>query len=160
MNQSHKSRLVLLGLLALCFGVGAIGGTVTSSSVEGWYRTLDKPVITPPDWVFGPAWSILYGLMAIAAWRVWRAAGSIGDAPLTFALFGVQLVLNLNWSVLFFGSRAIGWALADIAVLLILIIATMTAFWRIDRLAGLLFLPYALWVGYAMLLNLAIWRLN
>lgn len=158
-TRTIKSWITLLGLLALCFGIAAIAGAITSRSVEDWYPTLAKPTFTPPDWVFGPVWSVLYASMAIAAWRVWRRAGFQG-AAIPFLLFGLQLALNLEWSVLFFGQRAIGWALADMIVLLLLIVATMIAFWRIDRLAGLLLLPYALWVGYAMLLNAAIWWLN
>jgi benzodiazapine receptor len=155
----RHSRTVLLGLLALCFGVAALAGAVTSRSVDVWYPTLAKPGFTPPEWMFGPVWSVLYALMAIAAWRVWRRAGLQG-AGFAFLLFGLQLALNLEWTILFFGQHAIGWALADMVVLLLLIVATMSSFWRIDRIAGLLFLPYVLWVGYAMLLNAAIWYLN
>lgn len=155
----RHSWTVLLGLLVLCFGVAILAGAVTSRSVDVWYPTLAKPGFTPPDWLFGPVWSVLYTLMAIAAWLVWRRAGLQGGG-FAFLLFGLQLALNLEWTILFFGQHAIGWALADMAVLLFLIVATMISFWRIDRIAGLLFLPYVLWVGYAMLLNAAIWYLN
>ena len=152
-----KDWLVLLGLLALCFAVAGIAGRVTATSVATWYPTLAKPWFTPPGWLFGPVWSVLYAMMALAAWLVWRRAGWRSPA---LGMFFVQLALNLAWSVLFFGLQLIGAALAEILLLLALIAATTWAFWRIDRRAGLLFVPYLLWVGYASLLNGAIWLLN
>ena len=153
------SWVALLGFVALCLGVAAIGGWATSISVDGWYQTLDKPRWTPPDRVFAPVWTILYLMMAVAAHRVWRRAGVKGGrGPL--ALFGVQLALNLLWSILFFGLQRIGLALLDIVLLWTAIAATAVAFWRIDRLAGILLLPYLGWVTYAVALNAAIWHLN
>jgi translocator protein len=156
-TSRRASWLVLLGLLALCFAVGGIGGAVTATSVDSWYRTLAKPGFTPPDWVFGPVWSVLYAMIALAAWLVWRRVGWREQA---LRLFFVQLALNLAWSVLFFGLQLIAAALAGILLLLALIAATTIAFWRIDRRAGLLLVPYLLWVGYASLLNGAIWLMN
>lgn len=153
------SWVALLGFVALCLGVAAIGGWATSISVGGWYQTLDKPRWTPPDRVFAPVWTILYLMMAVAGYRVWRRAlGKAGHAAL--ALFGVQLVLNLLWSILFFGLQRTGLALLDIVLLWTAIAATAVAFWRIDRLAGILLLPYLVWVTYAVVLNAAIWHLN
>jgi tryptophan-rich sensory protein len=152
-----KAWLVLLGLLALCFGVAGIAGRVTAGSVATWYPTLAKPWFTPPGWLFGPVWGVLYAMMALAAWLVWRQVGWRNPA---LGLFFVQLALNLAWSLLFFGLQLIGAALAEILLLLALIAATTSAFWRIDRRAGLLLVPYLLWVGYASLLNGAIWLLN
>ncbi|NIR28387.1 MAG: tryptophan-rich sensory protein [Gammaproteobacteria bacterium] len=145
--------------MALCFAVSGIGGGVTATSVDTWYQTLQKPSFNPPDWVFAPVWTALYLLMAIAGWRVWRRArAEPRQAALT--LFGAQLGLNLAWSFLFFGFQRIGLALLDIVVLLLAIIITTVLFWRIDRLAGALFVPYALWVAYATVLNAALWSLN
>jgi len=155
--HAGKDWLVLLGLLAICFAVAGLGGWATATSVESWYPTLAKPAFTPPDWVFGPVWSVLYALMALAAWLVWRR---VGWRDLALGLFFVQLALNLAWSILFFGLQLIGAALADILLLVALIAATAIAFWRIDRRAGLLLLPYLLWVGYASLLNGAMWLMN
>jgi tryptophan-rich sensory protein len=152
-----KAWLVLLGLLALCFGVAGIAGRVTAGSVASWYPTLAKPWFTPPGWLFGPVWGVLYAMMALAAWLVWRQVGWRNPA---LGLFFVQLALNLAWSLLFFGLQLIGAALAEILLLLALIAATTSAFWRIDRRAGLLLVPYLVWVGYACLLNGAIWLLN
>jgi tryptophan-rich sensory protein len=109
--------------------------------------------------VFGPVWTVLYLMIAVAGWRVWRRRGEAG-AGLALGAWGVQLALNLGWSLLFFGARMIGLALAEIAILLAAILVTATLFWRIDPLAGALLAPYALWVGFATVLNAALWWLN
>jgi benzodiazapine receptor len=144
--------------VGICLLVGAIGGWVTATSVKTWYPALAKPPFNPPDWVFGPTWTVLYVLMGIAAWRVWRAGG--GRAGAALALFAVQLAANLAWSVVFFGLQQIGAAVAVIVVLEAAIVATIVSFRRIDRLAAALLVPYVLWVAFATLLNVAIWRLN
>jgi tryptophan-rich sensory protein len=155
----RRSLLVLTGALALCLGVAAIGGQVTSTSVNGWYQELFKPGFTPPDWVFAPVWTLLYVLMAVAAWRLWWRHG-FSAARVALALFGVQLALNLAWSILFFGLNSIGGALLDMVALWLMIVATVFAFWVMDKPAGVLLLPYLAWVTYAAVLNAAIWRLN
>lgn len=149
----------MAGWLVLCFSVATLGGLLTRTSVETWYRALDKPGFTPPDGVFGPVWTVLYALMAVAAWRVWRR-GAVPGRAWALGLFMVQLALNLAWSALFFGMQWIGGALADIVLLLVAIGATALAFRRLDPLAGWLLLPYGLWVAYATVLNGAIWALN
>jgi translocator protein len=143
--------------LTVCFAVAAIGGMVTATSVDTWYPTLAKPAFTPPDRVFGPIWTALYAMMALAAWLVWRR---VGWGARALWLFFAQLALNLAWSVLFFGWQRIGLALVDMALLLALIALTLVAFWRIDRRAGLLLVPYLFWVAYASALNGAIWLMN
>ncbi len=151
--------LGLAGFLAICFAVSAIGGAITATSVGTWYQALSKPTFNPPDWVFAPVWTLLYICMAVAGWRIWRRLGwTAGRGPLL--AFGLQLALNLGWSWLFFGQRLIGAALAEMLALLAAILATAVLFWRHDRLAGMLFAPYAGWVCYALLLNVALWRLN
>ena len=147
----------LIAYLTVCLGVMAIGGVVTATTVDIWYQTLEKPDFAPPDWVFGPVWTGLYILIAVAGWLVWRRVGVHGTAQL---LFAGQLALNLAWSVLFFGMTWIGAALVEIVILWIAIAATTAAFWSISRTAALLFLPYLLWVGYAAALNGAIWVMN
>lgn len=122
----------------------------------GWYAALDKPPFNPPDWIFAPVWTALYVMMAVAAWRVWRRAG-LGAC---MVLWGVQLALNGAWSWLFFGLHRTGLALADIVALLAAILLTATCFMRRDRAAGYLMLPYLAWVGFATVLNHALWRLN
>ena len=150
---------VLVVFVGACLAIGALGGWVTTGSVKGWYATLSKPSFNPPDWLFGPVWTVLYVMMGVAAWRVWlKAWGDRARGPLT--LFALQLALNLGWSVTFFGLHAIGWAVVVIVALEAAILATMLLFRRIDRLAAALLLPYALWVAFATLLNVTIWRLN
>jgi tryptophan-rich sensory protein len=124
-----------------------------------WYATLVKPAFNPPAWVFAPVWTLLYLMMGIAAWLVWRERGVPRAAP-AFALFLVQLALNAAWSWLFFGLHRIAWALVDLAALWLAIGATLLAFWSHRPLAGLLLVPYFLWVSFAALLNFEFWRLN
>ena len=152
-----RSVAVLVGFLALTLGVGILGGLVTAPSVVSWYPTLVKPSFNPPNWVFAPVWTTLYILMAIAGWRVWRVTGFESRALLFWVL---QLALNFAWSFIFFGMHEVGWALIEIAALWFLVLFTMIAFLRIDRPAGLLFLPYLAWVSFAALLNAFVWHLN
>ena len=149
----------LAGFVLLCFAVAGLGGLATSGGVETWYPTLVKPSFNPPDWIFGPVWTMLYLLMAIAAWRVWRRPPS-GPRSAALTAFGLQLALNLAWSVLFFGLHLPGAALIEIVFLLGAIAWTARLFLRQDRLAGVLFVPYLLWVAFAALLNASIWLLN
>jgi tryptophan-rich sensory protein len=160
MNRGTSVRLFgLAASLAATLGVSALGGLFTASSVGTWYQALAKPVFNPPDWVFAPVWITLYVLMALAAWRVWDRAPR-ESARAALGLYAIQLALNLGWTALFFGLRWMAAALVEIVVLLALILATRRRFAALDRWAGLLFIPYALWVAYAMALNLAIWWLN
>jgi len=154
-----RSLLMLAGFIAVCLVVSALGGLATASSVGSWYQGLAKPPFNPPDWVFAPVWLTLYLMIAVSGWRVWRVAG-FAAARGAFAWYAIQLALNLTWSLLFFGARAPGAALIEVIVLWIAIVATATAFWRFDRLAAVLLVPYAAWVGYAGLLNASIWWLN
>ena len=149
----------LAGFLTLCLAVGGLAGWATSTTVDGWYRTLAKPSFAPPGWLFPPVWTVLYLLMATAAWRIWRLPANPARGR-ALALFALQLALNLIWSFLFFTFRSPPAGLADIAVLWVAIVATLRAFGRLDRAAGLLLLPYLLWVGYAVALNLATVWLN
>ena len=121
-----------------------------------WYAGLAKPSWCPPSWLFGPVWTLLYVMIAVAGWLVWRADGF----GLPLALFAVQLVLNALWSCLFFGLRRPDLAFADIVALCLAIAATIAAFVPVSGLAAALLVPYGLWVGFALLLNLSVWRLN
>ena len=151
--------LVLVVLLGLVFVAASVGSVFTSRSVSDWYEDLAKPSWTLPGWVFGPVWTVLYVLMAAAAWLVWLQEGlTRGRVPL--ALFAAQLVLNAAWSGLFFGLHMPGLALAELVVLLAAIAATTVAFWRASPTAGAMMLPYLGWVTFAAALNLAIWRMN
>lgn len=126
---------------------------------DEWYRSLQRPSFAPPDAVFGPVWSVLYTLMAIAAWLVWRRRGEarVGTA---MTAYGVQLVLNAAWSPLFFGAHWIGVALIDLVLLWGAVLATTVLFWKQSRTAAALMLPYLAWVSFAAALNFEFWRLN
>ena len=151
--------LVLIALILLCLGAGYIGSIATRHSVRTWYPTLRKPKGTPPSWVFGPVWTTLYIVMAIAAWLVWREVGwEIGKHALV--MFFGQLALNVAWSGIFFGGRQPGLALSEIIILWLAILCTGLMFHFLLPVAGTLTLPYLLWVTYAAYLNFGIWRLN
>lgn len=149
-------RRVVPGLvfLAATFAVAAIGAQFLPGP---WYAALAKPTWTPPGWLFGPVWTVLYVTIAISAWLAWIKQPRFGPA---LALWFVQLALNGIWSWLFFGLERPGLAAIDIVVLLAAIVATALAFVRVSRPAALMLVPYVLWVSFATALNLAIWRLN
>jgi len=138
----------------------AAAGSLTETSVHHWYLRLAKPEWTPPAHLFGPVWTCLYAAMALAAWLVYKKAGDYAAAQRPLTLWGVQLILNALWPGCFFALRSPALGTAEIIVLLGLVIATTVSFWRRDRPAGLLMIPYALWTTYAAALTFAIWRLN
>jgi tryptophan-rich sensory protein len=165
----------LVGSLAIVLAVALIGGALTTPGMmpeaqfggRSFYGWLVKPTWTPPGWLFGPVWATLYVLMAIAAWRVWRARtgrGAIAEWGRArrrgLALYGVQLVLNVAWSGLFFYARRPGWALVNILALDLAVTLTLVLFWRVRRVAGLLMVPYLAWLLFATALNAAIVVLN
>ena len=147
-----------LSLLVTFLAAGL--GSIASLEAGAFYQQLVLPDWAPPGDVFGPVWTVLYALMAIAAWLAWRAAGSFAAARTALTLYLVQLAANALWSWLFFGWHVGGAALADLVVLWLLIGATTFAFWRIRPLAGALMLPYWTWVTFAGFLNYATWQLN
>jgi benzodiazapine receptor len=151
--------LGLAAWLVVCVGGGALVGLATAGGDSAWYESLAKPSWTPPDVVFAPVWTALYAAMAVAAWRVGRRGGWQAQRG-ALALFVSQLVVNLSWSPIFFGAEQIGWALADILVLWIIIAMTMHRFAAIDRLASWLMAPYLAWVTFAAALNAEIYRLQ
>lgn len=153
-----SSFLSLVGWLAACFATAAVGGIATSTSVSTWYQGLNKPSWNPPSWVFGPVWTLLYILMAVAMWLVWRTDSPNRTPAAT--LFVIQLILNALWSWLFFGWRMPGAAAVEIVVLWVVIAATTLIFARTSGVAAALMLPYLVWVAFASVLNFTIWRLN
>ena len=158
--MTQRTRCIGLAVcLVACLGAGGLGAIATTPEIEGWYRTIGKPTWNPPDSVFGPVWTALYILMAIAAWLAWRPAG-FKAAAFPLSLFGAQLLLNVAWSWIFFGLHQPGWAFAEIVILWLAIVATIVAFLRCSRLAGWLLVPYLAWVSFASVLNCAIWQLN
>ena len=158
MMERAENLSALLFFLFTCLVVATIGGMITATSVEIWYPNLEKPFLTPPDWVFAPVWSILYLVIGLSGWLIWRQRAP--ERKKALLIFLIQLGFNLAWPFIFFGARLIGTALLEITVLLIVIIVNIIAFWRIKPLSGLLMLPYALWVAYATVLNASIWILN
>jgi translocator protein len=150
------------GLIIAVVATEAVGGAsalAAGGDFRSYFDALRKPPLTPPPAVFGPAWTTLYLLMGIAAWLVWRC-GINEQSALALGLFVAQLVFNALWSIIFFGSHRLGWALLEIALLWLMILATIVAFWRVRPLAGALLLPYLAWVSFAAYLNAGIWRLN
>lgn len=155
-----RSIAALAVALILCFAVAAIGGAVTRPAIDGWYADLAKPSFNPPDWVFAPVWTVLFAMMAVAAWRIWLAGPQTGSNRRALVLFALQLACNLAWSIAFFGARSPSAGLVVILVLEALIVMTILDFRRIDRLAAWLMVPYAAWVAFAIVLNIAIYSLN
>ena len=159
MNRSVSIQVFgLAGWIVLSFAAAAIGG-LASARAGDFYQQLSRPDWAPPASVFGPVWSALYLLMGVAAWLVWRERG-FGGARAALGLFLVQLLANALWTWLFFAWRQGALAFGEIIVLWILIVATLIAFWRVQKLAALLLLPYLGWVSFAALLTYAIWRRN
>ncbi len=156
---SNKTQILgLFGWLVACFATSAIGA-VASIQARSFYTQLTQPAWAPPGSVFGPVWTTLFAMMAIAAWLVWRSGG-FSNNRVALSLFLLQLVVNALWSWLFFAWHQGGLALADIALLWILILATTVSFWKVRPLAGMLLIPYLLWVSFAAVLNYAMWQLN
>ena len=154
----QKQIAGLVGWLIAAFIAALIGGAA-SIQAGTFYTQLVRPDWAPPPSVFGPAWTILYVLMAIAAWMVW-CVGGFRAAKVALSLFLLQLAVNALWSWLFFGWHLGGLAFADVLLLWVLIVATLVAFWRIRPLAGALLVPYLLWVSFACVLNYSVWQLN
>jgi len=151
--------LALVGFLAATYGVAAVSTVFTAAAIPGWYAGLAKPSFNPPNWIFGPVWSVLYTVMAIAAWLIWRRADSELRSR-ALLLFWVQLALNFGWSFIFFRGHAIGLALVEIVLLWLAILGTMVLFFRLRKVAGWLFVPYLAWVSFASVLNFGIWMRN
>ena len=155
-SRSATQIIALAAWVGICFATAWVGSRFTPGE---WYLQLHKPTWTPPGYLFGPVWSFLYLTMGVAAWLVWKRAGFAG-ASLALTAFFAQLVLNGMWSWLFFGLHRPDLAFAEILVLWGVILATMIGFWRESVMAGVLFLPYLVWVSFASVLNYFIWQMN
>jgi tryptophan-rich sensory protein len=148
----------LVGWLIVTFAAAAVGA-VASVGAQAFYGQLTQPSWAPPSSVFGPVWTVLYAMIGVAAWLVWSSGGFTANRR-ALTLFLVQLACNALWSWLFFAWHRGAWALADILLLWVLIVATLISFWRTRMLAGALLVPYLLWVSFAAALNYSIWQLN
>lgn len=160
MASRAKQRQIpgLFGWLVVSFAASAVGA-LASIQAESFYSQLTQPAWAPPPGLFGPVWTVLYALMAIAAWLVWRSGGFRANR-IALSFFLVQLALNALWSWLFFAWHRGGLAFADIVLLWVLLVATLVSFWRARPLAGALLIPYLLWVSFASVLNYSVWQLN
>lgn len=151
----------ILAVVVTCLAIGYFSGIVTRSSIETWYPTLIKPSFNPPNWVFAPAWSLLYLLMGVAAGLVWDRIEHEKEAVKNaLVFFAIQLALNALWSYLFFGLMNPLLALIEIVVLWLMIYETLLKFIKINKVAGYLLVPYLLWVSFATILTASIWWLN
>lgn len=161
MRDKRISDIIkLLVSLAACFVAGFTGSIFTRVAIPNWYALLQKPVFTPPDWLFAPVWFLLYVLMGISAFLVWRKGIKEFHVREGLIIFVIQLVLNILWSYAFFGLKSPLWGLVVIVPLWTAILLTMINFYRVSKTASLLLLPYILWVSYATALNFSIYLLN
>ena len=151
---------VLIAAVIICNLAGIIGSFFTFSAIPGWYATLVKPELSPPNWVFGPVWTTLYTFMGIAAYLVWEKGINKKDVKTALGVFGIQLVLNSIWSIIFFGMNMIFYAFIEIIFLWVAIAASIVLFYRIDKRAAYLLIPYIVWVSFAAFLNYNLWILN
>jgi benzodiazapine receptor len=158
LKESGIIKLVISILIPLI--AGFIGSIATLSSIPTWYATLVKPVWAPPNWVFGPVWTTLYILMGIALFLVWHEGLERHDVKIAISVFGVQLFLNILWSVIFFGFQSILGGLIVIIILWVAILANIILFFRIFKASGILLLPYIIWVSIALYLNYVLYILN
>lgn len=152
--------LRLIIAIVICEGAGVVGSLFTTPSIATWYASLTKPSFNPPGWIFGPVWTTLFLLMGISAFLVWNKGLNHNNVKIALIIFGFQLLLNILWSVLFFGYHLPGAAFIEIIFLWLAILATIIAFFRISHPSAWLLIPYVLWVSFASILNFYIWRLN
>ncbi len=152
--------LQLVLAIVITEGAGALGSIFTARNIRGWYKTLNRPRLNPPNWVFAPVWTILYLLMAVAAWLVWQRGIASPGVVIALIVFLIQLVLNVLWSAIFFGWHNPAAAFAEIIFLWLSIILTIFEFSKISPAAAWLMVPYIIWVTFAAYLNFSIWRLN
>jgi len=155
-----KKTFDLILAVLICQGMGLIGSLFTTPAIPSWYAGLIKPSFNPPNWIFAPAWILLYTLMGIAAFLIWNRRNGKKKIKTALVLFSVQLVLNSLWSIIFFGLHLPQYAFLEILVLWFFILLTLLSFYKISKPAGLLLLPYILWVSFAAILNLSIMILN
>ncbi|MDY7081346.1 MAG: TspO/MBR family protein [Halobacteria archaeon] len=160
-NLARERPLLTLVVSVLVVEVVGASGSVFTVSGLDWYATLQRPSLSPPNWVFGPVWTLLFALIGAGVWLVWRRAGSSPrKVRLALVVFAVHFVFNLGWSAAFFGAQNVGLGLLVIVVLWALIVVTIWAFTRVDRRAGLVLVPYLAWVSFAAYLNYGLWTLN
>lgn len=156
MNNNLKFIISIL----LPMIIGGISGSFTSASINTWYVTLNKPWFNPPNWIFAPVWTLLYLMMGIAFYIIWKSEAVNAVKQTAVILFAAQLLVNFLWSLIFFYLKQPGWAMIDIILMWILIVATIFSYGKISSTAAWLMLPYICWVSFAMILNFYLWKLN
>lgn len=154
-----KSIFPFLISILLALSVGFIGSFFTTPSISSWYAFINKPSFSPPNWLFAPAWTLLYILMGISAFLIWKKRDNLKTKQ-ALIFYSIQLILNALWSIIFFGMHNLGLAFLEIIILWMFILITLIKFYKINKTAGLLFVPYLLWVSFASILNFAVWMLN
>jgi translocator protein len=155
-----KKAITILFFILISQSAGIIGALFTSSAVSGWYLDINKPFFTPPGWVFGPAWISLYTLMGIASYFIWLKRKKNNLANTALVIFFIHLAFNALWSIIFFGLKNPMWAFFEIIILWGMILFLVVMFYKIDKKASYLLIPYILWVSFAALLNFSIWIIN
>jgi len=155
-----KKFLGIIGFVIVCELAGLMGSLFTTPSIPGWYAGLTKPAFNPPNWLFAPVWTVLYALMGLAAWLVYDKGVRRADVKRALFVFVAQLILNVGWSITFFGAHQILGAFVIIVALWILILGTILRFLKISKAAAFLLVPYLLWVGFATVLNVSLYVLN
>ncbi|MFT3933454.1 MAG: TspO/MBR family protein [Chitinophagaceae bacterium] len=156
--MNNTTKLILS--IVLTVGIGLLGGLFTAPEIQGWYAHINKPSWNPPNWLFGPVWTLLYVLMGIAFYKVWKTTTTADKKQWAIIIFIAQMALNFIWSYIFFNQHQPGWAFVDIVVLWLAIICTIIAFSRINSGAAWLLVPYISWVSFAAILNYVIWQMN
>jgi benzodiazapine receptor len=159
-NKTRNGILQLVISLIVCQFAGFIGSVFTTPAIPTWYVTLNKPSFTPPNWLFSPVWIFLFLLMGISAFLVWSKGWGNKQVKIALSIFAVQLILNILWSAVFFGFRSPLAGFIEIVILWMAILLTILNFFKVSKTAGLLLLPYILWVSFAAVLNFFIWRLS
>jgi translocator protein len=158
--MSFSDIIKLVVSILVCFAAAGMGSLFTFKAIPNWYAGLKKPPYTPPNWAFGPVWTILYILMGISVFLVWQKGLATNGASLAFILFWIQLTINAVWSIIFFGMKSRGGGVITIIMLWLLIMATIIASFRVSSWAGALLIPYIVWVSIASYLNIGVWLLN
>ena len=159
-NKNVPESIKLIVSITICLFAGFLGSFFTIPAIPTWYATLTKPSFAPPNWLFFPVWTTLFVMMGISLYLVWRKGLEGQQIKKALVIFAVQLILNVLWSAAFFGLRSPLSGLIEISILWISIAFTIMIFMKISRTAGLLLIPYIIWVSFAAILNFMIWRLN
>lgn len=157
MQISATQKLVISIIITV--GLGSLGGIFTVSEIPNWYAGLNKPFFNPPNWLFGPVWTLLYILMGISLYLIWKLSSS-EERTRAIWLFSIQFVLNFFWSIIFFKYHLLGWAFVEIMAMWVFILLTILQFKQLSSWAAYLLMPYLLWVSFATILNASIWWLN